>query len=419
MSWQDNILPASIGGVSLYVRDVQTSVGRRTSVKELPFRDQPAHEDLGRKARRYRVSGMVIGPDYMAQRDKLIELLESPGPYLFSHPWMGEVSVVLDDGGSFDVQESDGEGGWAKLSFSLVESGDPAGARITLSSTSALKQANKTNLVAAASDFQKGLSKVSIGKVFSAASAAIGKATGAIMSQKRKVVGALGINEAQSLADSIRNLDSAKDRLLNTPSELLSSLNGLVSGLIALITEASSLDVVTFPGGEKTIRAEAALGVATDLSSVDTVTTPLFEGAPVDEDILQAEKAVSKALATLAISNTLAAFGELPLESVDAATEALQKLGGLVDQLLLDTNTSDELFTALSEQKAALDDHLASLTASLPSVQTYTPQADIPALLLAYRIYGDPTRDLEIVGRNGVSDPNFIPGGETLEVLSV
>lgn len=417
MAWQDDLLPGSIGGLSLYVNAVQTSVGRRTTLRELPFRDTPSHEDLGRKARRFRCDAIVIGDDYLAQKERLIELFESPGPWLFTHPWMGELSVILDDSGSLDIQESHAEGGFCKLSFGLVESGEEGGARITLSSTSALKQANKQTIQAAIADAKKGLQKVNIGKVFSAASAAIGKATGAILAQKRKVVGALGLSEAQSLTDSIRNLNNTKDQLLATPDELLSGLNGLVAGVLSLITDASAADVSPYPGGDKALRAESALGVATDLSAVDTVTTPSFPGAETDPDILEAELAVSKAIRNLAVSNTIAAFSELPLESVQAASEALQALGALADQILQDEATSDDLFVAMSDLKAALDSQLASLTASLPSVQEYTPQADIPALLLAYRVYGDPTRDLEIVGRNKLGDPNFIPGGQPLELL--
>jgi len=42
----------------------------------------------------------------------------------------------------------------------------------------------------------------------------------------------------------------------------------------------------------------------------------------------------------------------------------------------------------------------------------------MPAIVLAYRLYGDAERADEIVARNRVRHPGFVPGGQPLEVLS-
>ena len=128
--------------------------------------------------------------------------------------------------------------------------------------------------------------------------------------------------------------------------------------------------------------------------------------------------ALGQFVGTVVVCQVIDLFGSvLPVESIDQALDALQTLGVLADDILLSTATSDDLYTAMSDLRAALDARLASLAASLPSIQIYTPPASMPALLVAFSLYGDPARDLEIVGRNGVSDPNFLLGGEPLEVL--
>lgn len=419
--WRDSLLPGSIGGVGLFISEVKSSVGRRTTSRELPFRDVPAHEDLGRKARRFSVSGFVIGKDYLTERDAVIEVFESPGPYLFSHPWWGELSVVLDEGGSLDVQESDSEGGWARFSFSLVESGDPDGARITVSTAAALSVAAAAAIAAVQTDTKKKM-KLGIGKIFSAAAKAVGKISGSMLKAKRKVFGALGVSQAAGLADSLADLNTSVNKLLNSPAELLTTLNGLVSALKGLFKDQSASDAESpnapYPGGGKKIRAEAAIAMAQELAVVDTVSPPPFPGGPQDPDQVATEKALSKALGVMVVSQVIELFGtSLPLESASAAVEALTTLGELADNILQDTETSDDLYVAMTDLRAGLDAHLATLSASLPQVQVFTPTTTMPALLLAFNLYGDPTRDLEIVGRNNVGDPNFVPGGEPLEVL--
>jgi prophage DNA circulation protein len=419
--WRDSLLPGSIGGVSLFVSEVKPSVGRRTTVRELPFRDTPTHEDMGRRARRFSVSAFVIGPNYMAERDAVIAVFESPGPWLFVHPWWGELSVVLDEGASLDIVESDAEGGIARFTFSLAESGSPDGAKITVSTSAALSVASKAAITAVQVDTLKKM-KLDIGSVFSAAAAAIGKISGAMLKAKRKVQGALGVSQAAGLSDSLADLKANATKLLNTPAELLATLNGLVSSMKSIFSDFSSSNAESpnspYPGGSKKLAAEAAIAMAQELAAVDTATPPPYPGGPQDDDAVAAERALSKALGVMTVAQVIDLFGSsLPLESASAAVEALTTLGDLADGILLDTETSDDLFTAMSDLRAALDSHLASLSSSLPTIEKYTPKASMPALLLAFQIYSDPTRDLEIVGRNGISDPNFLPGGEAIEVL--
>lgn len=419
VDWRDNLLPASIGGVDLFVSSVNTSGGRRTIVTELPKRDKPVNEDMGRAAWRYAVTGFVIGTEYMAARDDVMRVLSSKGPHVFVHPWQGPKSVVLE--GTVTIAESDTEGGWAQLSFQLVESGEPDGLRVLVSSAAALAAAADAGVAAGAADLAKGLAGVGIGDVFAAATAAVGKVSSTLMSAKRKVLGALGVSELTSLTDAITELKDTGHRLLNTPAVLMTTLSGLVASLMSVIGvfDDDNAAAAPFPGGAKAIRAEAALEAAQELAAVDTATPPPFPGGPVDAGAQEAERAVGKALRVAAVTSTAALFQTLPLESADTAKQALAAIGDLAEQLLVDETTSDELFTALTDLKAALDRHLAGLASSLPSVQQYTPPITMPALLIAWQFYGDPTRDLEIAGRNNVKDPNFVQGGVPLQVLDV
>ena len=417
VDWRDNLLEGRIGGAPLFVSEVDTSAGRRTVVTELPRRDKPVNEDMGRAARRYQVTAFVIGNEYMAARDAVLDVLELPGPHIFIHPFQGPKSVVLESPAS--IVESDTEGGWARFSMTLVESGEPDGLQVLVSTPVALLDAAAAAAAAGAIDLAKGLADVDVGDVFNAASAALGKVSSGMASAKRKMTGSLGLTELTSLTDAISDLSTYATRLLNTPSELMSTLSGLVAAMMGIISIFDSDDeaAAPYPGGAKAVRVETALGVAQDLADVETVTPPAFEGAPVDEAAKVAEAAVGKALRVASVTQVAATFATLPLEAADTAKEALASLGAKVEQLLTDPTTGDELFAALTDTRAALDSHLAGLASSLPSVQPYTPPVTLPALLLSYLLYHNPLRDLEIAGRNDLHDPNFVPGGEPIEVL--
>lgn len=419
--WRDSIQDASINGVPVYANSRTMSTGRRTTSRELPFRDTPAREDLGRSARKYEVDLVVIGLDYMIQLQDVLDVLESPGPYLYVDPWRGELSVILAEGSSVNIEENHSQGGWAKISVQFVESGDPDGASITTSTSSALSVAAVAAIDAVKTDTPKKM-KLGLGGVFNAAAKAVGKISSTMLKSKRKVMGTLGVTQAAGLSDSLADLNTNVNKLLNTPAELLTTLSGLVAGLKTIFTDFSAAEEESpnapYPGRNKKIAATAAISMAQELSAIDTVTPPPFPGGPQDEDEVAAEKALSKAVGVMTIAETIDLFGgDIPLESSEVAIESLKTLGTLADDVLLDTDTSDDLYVAMTDLRAALDKHLAYLAASLPQVQTYTPPKAMSALLIAYQFYGDPKRDLEIVGRNRVSDPNFVPGGVPLEVL--
>lgn len=416
--WRDSLLPASIGGVPILVSEVRVQIGRRTISTEFPNRDTPAREDMGRRARRYVVTAYVIGSGYMAARDAVMDVLESEGPYVFGHPWQGDFPVILDPGGAVEVQETEADGGKASFSFTLVESGDPGGVRIVPSTSSALAAAAAAVVVAGMADLEKELGLDKIGDVLDQAKAALDKATSAMDAAQRKISSTLGIAEAVDVAAALHDMKVAAASLLGTPGNLLAKLGAIVASIMGLIKQADLDDVETFPGGEKLIRVEAALVTTADLGTLDLVTPPPYPKGPKDPAATAAEANLGKALKVAVVASAADLFVELPLDSTDTAAKVLGVLGGQLAVLLLDPATSDTLYTNLGALKAALDEHLAGLSTSLPSLGEFTPTTTTPALLIAYNKYGDPTRDLEIVARNLIADPNFVPGGVALQVIS-
>ncbi|WP_205894944.1 hypothetical protein, partial [Metapseudomonas otitidis] len=87
---------------------------------------------------------------------------------------------------------------------------------------------------------------------------------------------------------------------------------------------------------------------------------------------------------------------ELDRQQLEIAQGRYRPLANLATQVALEMN-----------QRAA----------SLAPLSSYRPLTTQPALLIAHRLYGDARRADEIVARNGIAHPGFVPGGSVLEVL--
>lgn len=81
---------------------------------------------------------------------------------------------------------------------------------------------------------------------------------------------------------------------------------------------------------------------------------------------------------------------------------------------------SEPVYQALTALRVALVRDLSTRAIDAPRVTRATLPSTMPALVAAYRIHGDATREAEILSRNGrlIRHPGFVPGGEALEIIS-
>lgn len=127
-TWRDNLRPASFRGVEFHVSAGSRSSGRRGIEFEYPKRDDPYFEDLGRMARRWSVTGYVLGSDYQRQADALCRALEAIEPGTLVHPTMGTMRVVCQP---YTRSEKKTEGGYAEFDMVFVEAGSNMLSRLT------------------------------------------------------------------------------------------------------------------------------------------------------------------------------------------------------------------------------------------------------------------------------------------------
>jgi prophage DNA circulation protein len=122
--WRMMLVPASFRMAPFHVDANSRTSGRRVVLHEFPKRDTPYAEDMGRSARRFPVTGYVIGPDYQIWRELLVLALESEGPGLLTLPTWLQRDTFLVQPREYTVRETRQAGGMAEFEMQFVEAGE-------------------------------------------------------------------------------------------------------------------------------------------------------------------------------------------------------------------------------------------------------------------------------------------------------
>ena len=122
--WRLNLQPASFRGAHFQVESSGKQGGRRIVLYEFPKKDQCATEDMGLRAKRFRLAAYIVNgpemPDYQTARDKLVTALETNGPGQLITPTLGVYQVVVDH---YSVTETKDKGGMAIFEIEFIEAG--------------------------------------------------------------------------------------------------------------------------------------------------------------------------------------------------------------------------------------------------------------------------------------------------------
>lgn len=431
-TYRDRITGAgAFRGVIFYFVDVESEIGRRTLVKEFPGRDAASAEDLGLAARRFTIEMFVLGPDYDAARDELRVALETPGPAELVHPFWGVMNVVLEKPAR--VRESTKEQGIARFTASFVEVGVSELTTVTVDTGTALTEAAGKAADVAGDEFAEEFSV--IGAIADVAEQAIEVVQGVASAINRiqgKIAAALQvIDDAQS---AITDLSDQASELIRTPIALANSITDVISTVMAginSVTDAfTALSEFFGTDGEDALpstgsafstasRTEALARSVADLGAFGD-DLPVYPENTAQEQIRmenQRQLVRLTKVSTAVEACNLAAV--LDFESLDQADGLRVLITDLLDGMLNDELLPDALYVALANLRAAAVDHLSQAANSLPELDDYTPGATLPALVIAYQIYGDPRRESELLLRNPqLRDPTAVPGGEAIKVLS-
>lgn len=412
MGWRDNYRAASFRGVPFFVESADSTHGRRQAVHEHAQRDVPYTEDLGRKAREFSVSGYLIGAEYQAQRDELIEACETAGPGVLVHPYRGEMTVTCRGLG---VSESSNEGGMCLVKLTFLESGEASYPSAKVDTVNAISAKGNAVTTAAETGFVSEFLTTGF-PAYVAESAAIG------LAELGEFMASPGLNFAgdlQAASDfylQAKGLASDAISLVQQPLQMVNRITGLFGSIrsafginaFGMLTSLFDRSPSSYSGSTATPSRQQQ---ATNSLAINALVRQVA--------VAEAAKAavVTQVPVTTASGVTQVSTVPTVYDSYQAAIKTREELVARIDTES-EATPNDELYVALSDLRTSVVQAVPNPEQDLARIVQYVPRETLPSLLVAYQIYGDAGRADEIAARNDPPHPGFLMGGTQLEVLA-
>lgn len=461
-TWRDELHPASFRGVPFHVDSDSMPVGRRTQVHEYPQRDKPLVEDLGRVTREIKLAAFVIGEDFLIKRDALLNALDKPGAGELIHPWYGRLMVTAT---GCSVGHERREGGMARFDLVFVEDGEkgfPAGVPNTARQ---LEESSETLLQSAIRRYKEAMAVVNrarlavvmlqngIAGVQMAIAQELRQLTGLVSSVK--ALADMLINAPGNFAAMIRgqfssvggsrstgyrwgpssssgsatsaSSSTAAAASIEADPEFASTVAGLPEADPEFVSFAASSRAIATQVEQSRALAAQVLAAAAAIEAGSTVAG----GAATAAVIEAARELVRDALIVLAVRTAaampvvqapapLSGYPSLqqqvasPIARPDVPVTAdVVAVRDAIEAALVaaEQTAPHEHFEVLEVVRKQVRAHLTEVARAGVRLAEVITLESLPAVVLAYQRYGDATRAAEIVTRNKVAHPGFLPVG--------
>ncbi|MFM5440113.1 DNA circularization protein [Aeromonas enteropelogenes] len=418
MSWTDRLQPASFRGVAFKVDSDDLQVGRRTVLHEYPGRDTPSVEDMGRETREYAISAYLIGPDFIAERDRLIEALEQAGPGELVSPWYGRMNVVVM--GKQRISHSKADGGMCVVSFTFVESGEDEWPTSTPTGSSLLAGRSTSLLDRAQSAFASTFGLDGLPEWMSMATVEhasnllgdvadmLGSADGKMSTAMRLMQGDLGVLMpppstawvfSRRLADV---LDAGKGS-----STTASSLLSLSNRTAAASQTPSARPVGVWPtSAEDKQQADRLVNSVSELVRVNLIASSAQAVALMPQPSQPSSTPARAPALDSVVVETPSKVVDMPTH--DELEDTRQTVIAAIDKES-ERTTDDGVYQALRDLRRELVSTLRQQQQHSSKLVTRTPSDTVPALVLAAEWYDDASRADELIAKNNIAHPGFVP----------
>ncbi|HKE81617.1 MAG TPA: DNA circularization N-terminal domain-containing protein, partial [Solirubrobacteraceae bacterium] len=315
----------------------------------------------------------------------LLTACEQQGPGTLVHPYLGRLRVVCQ---RFRFRERDEEGGICRFDLSFAEPGQRGAPTATRAAGAAVRAAASGLVTAAVSAFAGTTFRVDGFQDFVAESA------------------------ARDLAHLAAILEGLRGPTLQVPEPLSLEARRRLLALAALDPQAVAPDAIATAVLEAVAAFADGVTPATALDGLDALTLVTFPLPPVTTTPARTQEAENAVcLANLTHQAAAAALpgpvSTIPLKSYEDLVAVRTRVVTLCDRL--DATATDAVFEALAEVRAECIATLAERGATLRPLRRYVTAFPRPSLVLAQRLYQDPSRADALVARTGAVHPGFLP----------
>lgn len=378
---------ASFKGVPFRALSNGSEHGRRGAEGEFPFGESTAYADLGRKIRRYSVSGRYDSNDHIAQAAALIAVCESPGPGILIHPTRGPVMVACV---SLSVKDDAFEGqGVTELDMEFVEA----------------------NIVSSGFDLGSSLFGLSLTALFAATRDSFVDSY-----DPEEVRYYLRNDVLDTAAQAIGTIRDEFARAISTTSDnadwyTLATFNTIVEDTSNLYDAEKVFD--TLQNGSYTVA-----GKLTGQAKYDAFRRISNWSAKVSDYPYEAgdnQDVIYGATRIIAVGQMVRAVMEIPVTTLGEALDQYDRMVDILDQEIdmaratCDNNVFLELRNYQSKMKKALLDRAYTL----PALVEYNFSGSVHSLVAAHEIYND-ARKFQSIEKSNPSAWPFIVGPKVL-----
>lgn len=406
---------ASFRGVAFHVKKRSRDFGRRGPTHEAPQRDEPDGEDLGRKVRAFKLDAVIIGQgatdEAMAAdcRRRTLDLLaaleDRAGPGIYRDPWHGRWTVICRSGTQVDDEDRMFV---ADFSITFEESGDARYPLSRLDTATGVEKASSGLSAASATAFLRRFSLAGRPQfVKSAANVVAGAALSRLKGlglPQLPTTDAIGIADAGASASAVASNLAALlegdfgDSLANLFRDMAASSYSRRAGLgSAAATRTAFADLSSF---------------GADLPPVSAITAT--RQAQADN-----QAALVSLIRRQSVTEEARALAASTWDSQDQAIGQRDDTLARLDAVMAEAGASgdDEVFSAAQALRVAVIQDVDS-RAPTARVRNATMDAVLPARVVAHKLLGDGRKADDLVKRNNVANPAFMPAGRALEYLS-
>lgn len=420
MTWRKNLLPASFRGVPFFVESASYAGGRRMIVREYPQRDKASAEDNGMRARQFSITGFLVGKDFLAQQKRLIAVLEEKGSGTLVHPFYGEKTVVLS--GNFNISVSTSAGGMCTVTMPFTEADTPVYpaatddlASLARSSAGSLSDMAQERFASIFSldgmpDFVRDSA---IGKVADAVSGITETLNGLVPGIDQLADELMGgvrilVDTPAGLGSAIGNLIGSVKNVLDIPARASSMMQDMLRAVGAVSTKSASSSASASDAAMKLVALADASGSAASPEK------PLFN-TPARVQEAANNNAIDELLRSEALANAAEATTVMPPTIVDEMNDVRDAVTAALDReaLYAPAETAD----TFAQLRLDVYKDMTERASSAARMREITLAQVMPAQAVAYDLYEDAARADEIVERNQILNPAFLPA-EPLRVLT-
>ena len=416
-SWRDRLLPASFRGVPFWVDQAKNPVGQKGQLHEYPQRDRPFFEGLGQQSKIYDLTAFIVGADCLEKRDALLKALEEGSGELV-HPWQGRMQVKV---GECEMTQTRKDGGLVTFSLKFYPDEPLQFPKAVVDTQKQLQVASDKLLDSSVARFDGAMSQINRARI-------------GLENLRKGITSAYQAieHELQPLINTYANIYALVRTVKEFPQQVSAAVKSELGEFSGLVGEEKS--VVGEVRGLKDFAVQGYHGMLADLSkqvedakSLDASKLTIGKDSAAasqatvnliqDALLVQISQFVSMIpVATPAVKLTttpsLAQQAQQPVQRADVPVvdDVLALRDSLNDVIWQAALKADAVqYQALSTVRQALTQHLNAVASNGVPLVDLTPQSTQPALVVSYQKLGDATRVGEVVQRNRISHPGFIP----------